>query len=50
MVEKQLSELSNVREMTVDAEKQLMKLKEALDWKTITLQQMTGVLSNCQVT
>eukprot|EP00961_Rhodomonas_salina_P046015 617823-Rhodomonas_salina.2 len=49
VIQQQLTELSNVREMTVDAEKQLMRLKEALDWKTITLQQMTAVLSSCQV-
>mmetsp|Transcript_37959 Transcript_37959/g.77891 ORF Transcript_37959/g.77891 Transcript_37959/m.77891 type:complete len:964 (-) Transcript_37959:282-3173(-) len=47
-IQQRLNELSNVREMTVDAERQLMKLKEALDWKTITLHQMSATLATCQ--
>jgi hypothetical protein len=35
--------------MAAEAEAQLWKLKESLDWKTIAVQQMVAALSNCQV-
>jgi hypothetical protein len=35
-----VSELARAREMSNEAEKQLWKLKESLDWKTIAVQQV----------